>query len=98
MCDLSRWKPRRVKVKWKGRSIIDSDEDALGEPELKRQKVDPVPVMEIRQPAGTSLSLFQDLISVLWDHVEEQQKQTTILEQIAHSQELDRVGLGDRWK
>ena len=90
MCDLSRWKPCRVKVKWKGRSIIDSDEDMLGELEPKQWKVDPVSVVEIRQPAGTSLSLFQDLISVLWDHVEEQQKQTTILEQIAHIQELDR--------
>ena len=70
-CDLSRQKLRGVKVKWKGGSIIDSDEDVLGELEPKRQKVDPVPVVEIRQPAGTSLSLFQDLISVLQDHVEE---------------------------
>ena len=29
MCNLSGWKPCQVKVKRKGRSIIDSDEDAL---------------------------------------------------------------------
>ena len=89
MCDLSGWKLHGAKAKHKGRSIIDSDEDMLGELGLKQQKVDPVPVIEIRQLAGTSLSLFQDLISMLWDHVEEQQKQTTILERIARVQELD---------
>ena len=48
--------------------------------------------MEIWQLAGTSLSLFQDLISMLWDHVAEQQKQTAILEHIACVQELDQEG------
>ena len=79
-CNLSGWKPCGVKAKWKGGSIINSDEDAQGELEPKQQKVDPVPVMEIWQPAGASLSLFQDLISVLWKHVEEQWKQSVILE------------------
>ena len=88
-CDLFGRKPCGAKAKCKGGSIIDSDEDTLGEPEPKQQKVDPVPVVEIRQPAGTSLSLFQDLISMLQDHVEEQWKQTAILERIAHIQELD---------
>ena len=46
--------------------------------------------MEIRQPATGSLSLFRDLIAVLRDHVEEQRKQTVILERIAQVQELDR--------
>ena len=46
-CSLSRWKPRGAKAKCKGGSIIDSDEDALGELEPKRWKVDPVPVVEI---------------------------------------------------
>ena len=89
MCDLSGWKLHGAKAKWKGGSIIDSDEDAQGEPELKRWKVDPVLVVEIRQPAGMSLSLFWDLIAVLQDHVAEQWKQTAILEQIAHVQEMD---------
>ena len=89
-CNLSRRKPRRVKVKCKGRSVIDSDEDAQGEPEPKQWKVDAVPGVEIRQPATGSLSLFRDLIAVLWDHVEEQRKQTAILERIARVQELDR--------
>ena len=78
-----------MKAKRKGRSIIDSDEDAQGEPELKRQKVDAVLVVEIRQPAASSLSLFRDLLAVLWDHVEEQRKQTAILERIARVQEMD---------
>ena len=91
MCDLSGWKPRRAKVKCKGRSIIDSDEDAEGELEPKWWKVDLVLVVEILQPAGTSLSLFWDLISMLWEHVMEQWKQTMLLEQIAHIQELDHV-------
>ena len=77
-------------MKRKGRSIINSDEDVQGEPELKRRKVDAVPVVEIWQPATGSLSLFRDLIAVVWDHVEEQQKQTTILERIAWVQEMDR--------
>ena len=47
-------------------------------------------MVEIRQPATGSLSLFRDLIAVLRDHVEEQRKQTAILEQIARVQELDR--------
>ena len=51
VCDLSGRKPCGVKVKQKGGSIIDSDEDALGELEPKWQKVDPVPVVEIWQPA-----------------------------------------------
>ena len=67
--------------------MIDSEEDAEGEPELKWQKVDPIPVMVIWQLAGMSLYLFQDLLSVLWDHVMEQQKQTILLEQVAHAQE-----------
>ena len=77
-------------MKRKGRSIINSNEDALGELEPKRWKVDPDPVVEIRQPAGTLLSLFRDLIGVLRDHVKEQQKQIAILEWIARIQELDR--------
>ena len=44
-------------MKRKGGSIIDSDEDAQGKLELKQQKVDAVPVVEIRQPATGSLSL-----------------------------------------
>ena len=88
-CDLSRRKPRGVKAKWKGGSIIDSDEDAQGELEPKRRKVDAVPVVEIQQPATGSLSLFWDLIAVLRDHVEEQQKQTAILKRIARVQEMD---------
>ena len=79
-----------MKAKQKGGSIIDSDEDAQGEPEPKRRKVDAVPVVEIQQPATRSLSLFQDLIAMLRDHVEEQRKQTAILEQIARVQEMDR--------
>ena len=79
-----------MKVKRKGGSIIDSDEDAQGELEPKRQKVDAVPVVEIWHLATGSLSLFWDLIAVLWDHVEEQWKQTAILEQIARVQEMDR--------
>ena len=90
MCNLSGRKPRGAKVKCKGGSVIDSDENAQGEPEPKQRKVDAVPVVEIRQPATGSLSLFQDLIAVLRDHVEEQRKQTTILEWIAQVQELDR--------
>ena len=78
-----------MKAKWKGRSIIDSDEDVQGEPELKRQKVSPVPVVEIWQPAGSSLSLFRDLLAMLWDHVVEQQKETATLERIACVQEMD---------
>ena len=89
-CDLSGRKLRGAKAKRKGGSIIDSDEDAQGEPEPKRQKVDAVPVVEIWQPATRSLSLFRDLIAVLRDHVEEQQKQTAILERIAWVQEMDR--------
>ena len=65
-----------------------------GEPEPKRRKVDAVPVVEIRQPATGSLSLFRDLIAVLRDHVEEQRKQTAILERIAQVQELDREDWG----
>ena len=78
-------------MKRKGGSIIDSDEDAQGEPEPKRWKVDAVPVVEIRQPATGSVSLLLDLdlIAVLRDHIEEQRKQTTILERIAWVQELD---------
>ena len=82
MFDLSGRKPRGAKAKRKGGSIIDSDEDAQGELEPKRQKVDAVPVVEIRQPATGSLSLFRDLIAVLRDHVEEQR--------IARVQEMDR--------
>ena len=93
MCDLSRQKLHRAKAKWKGGSIIDSDEDAQGEPELKRWKISPVRVMEIRQLAGSSLSLFQDLLAVLRDHVMEQRKQTAILAQIACIQEMD----GEDW-
>ena len=78
-----------MKAKWKGRLIINSDDGVLGEPELKWRKVDPVPVVKIWQPAGTLLSLFWDLISILRDHVKEQRKQTTILEHIACVQELD---------
>ena len=88
-CDLSQCKLHGAKVKRKGGSIINSNDDMLGEPELKQWKVDPVPIVEIQQPGGTSLSLFQDLIGILCDHVKEQQKQTTILECIAHVQELD---------
>ena len=91
MCGLSRWKPCRVKAKRKGGSIIDLDEDVEGELELKQWKVDLVLVMEIQQPAGTSLSLFWDLISMLWDHVMEQRKQTVLLERIACVQELDHM-------
>ena len=89
-CDLSGRKPRGVKAKCKGGPIINSDEDVQGEPELKWQKVDPVPVVEIWQPAASSLSLFWDLLAVLQDHVEEQQKQTAILKRIARVQEMDR--------
>ena len=89
VCGLSEWKPHRVKVKHKGGSVINSDEDMEGEPELKWRKVDPELIMEIWQPVGTSLSLFWDLISMLQEHVMEQQKQTTLLEWIAHVQELD---------
>ena len=46
-CDLSGWKPHEAMAKRKGRSIIDSDEDAQGKPEPKRWKVDAVPVVEI---------------------------------------------------
>ena len=88
-CDLSGRKPHGEKAKRKGGSIIDFDEDAQGEPEPKQQKVDAVPVVEIWQPAAGSLSLFRDLIAVLRDHVEEQRKQTTILERIARVQEMD---------
>ena len=63
-----------MKAKRKGRSIINSDEDAQGESELKWQKVDAVPVVEIQQLAGSSLSLFRDLLAMLRDHVEEQRK------------------------
>ena len=48
-----------------------------------------VPVVEIWQLAGTLLSLFQDLISMLQEHIVEQWKQTVLLEWIAHVQELD---------
>ena len=89
-CDLSRRKPCGAKAKWEHGSIIDSDEDAQGKPEPKRRKVDPVLVVEIQQPAVSSLSLFWDLLAVLQDHVEEQWKQTAILEQIAWVQEMDR--------
>ena len=92
-CDGCRkWKvePHGAKVKWKGGSIINSDDDAQGEPEPKQQKADPVPVVEIWQPAASSLSLFWDLLAVLRDHVEEQWKQTAILEWIARVQEMDR--------
>ena len=88
-CDLSGRKPYGAKAKWKGGSIIDSDEDVQGELEPKRWKVDTVLVVEIRQPATGSLSLFRDLIAVLRDHVEEQRKQTAILEWIARAQEMD---------
>ena len=91
MCDISSQKSHRVKVKRKGGFIIDEDEDVQGEPEPKQQMVDPVPVVEIWQPARTSLSLFLDLISMLWDHIVKQQKQTTLLEQIARIQELDQA-------
>ena len=57
-CDLSGQKPRGAKAKRKGRSVINSDEDVQGEPEPKWQKVDAVPVVEIRQLATGSLSLF----------------------------------------
>ena len=89
-CDLSGWKLREAKAKRKSRSIIDSDEDAQGEPEPKRWKFNAVLVVEIRQPATGSLSFFRDLITMLRDHVEEQQKQTAILERIARVQEMDR--------
>ena len=46
-CDLSRRKPHRAKVKHKGGSIINLDEDAEGEQEPKHWKVDAVPVMVI---------------------------------------------------
>ena len=88
-CNLSRWKPCGAKARRKGGSIIHFDEDAQRELELKRQKVSPVSVMEIQQPAGSSLSLFQDLLAMLRDHVAEQQKQTAILEWIARIQEMD---------
>ena len=51
-------------------------------------------MVEIRQPATRSVSLFRDLIAVLRDHVEEQGKQTAILEWIARLQELDREDWG----
>ena len=54
-CNLSGWKPPRAKAKRKGGSIIDSDEDAQGELELKWRKVDAVLVVEIQQPATRSL-------------------------------------------
>ena len=76
-------------MKHKGGSIIDEDEDVDGEPELKWWKVGPVSIMEIWQLVETSLSLFQDLISVLWEHVMEQWRQTALLEWIACPQELD---------
>ena len=76
-------------MKRKDRSIINSDGDAQGKLELKWQKVDPVPVVEIWQPAASSLSLFWNLLAVLWDHIEEQQKQTMILKWIAWVQEMD---------
>ena len=60
------------------------------EPEPKQWKVNPVPVVEIRQPAASSLSLFQDLLAVLRDHIEEQRKQTAIPEWISRVQEMDR--------
>ena len=88
-CDRSRQKPHRAKAKWKGGSIFDLDEDVQGELELKQQKLDAVPVVEIQQPATGSLSLFWDLIAMLQDHVEEQRKQTMILERIAWVQEMD---------
>ena len=47
-------------------------------------------MVEIRQPATSSLSLFQDLLAVLRDHIEEQRKQTAIFERIARVQEMDR--------
>ena len=78
-----------MKVKQKGRSIINSNGDAQGKPEPKRRKVDAILVVEIRQQAGSSLSLFQDLLAILQDHVEEQRKQTAILEWIARVQEMD---------
>ena len=90
VCNLSRWKPHGEKAKRKGGSVINSNEDAQGKPEPKWWKVDPVLVVEIWQPARTMLSLFWDLMSMLHDHVTEQQKQTAILEEIAHVQELDR--------
>ena len=88
-CDLSRRKPHGAKAKQKGGSTIDSNDNVLGELEPKRPKVDPVLVVEIWQPAASSLSLFWDLLAVLWDHVEEQQKQTAILERIARVLEMD---------
>ena len=78
-CNLSRWKPHGAKVKCKGRSIIDLDEVAEGEPEAKCQKVNTVPVVEIQQPGSLLLALFHDLISVLWEPVAEQWKQTRLL-------------------
>ena len=71
-----------------GRVCNRLDEDVAGDPELKWRKVDLVPVVEIWQLAGTSLSLFWDLIAMLWEHIMEQWKQTELLEQIAHIQEL----------
>ena len=64
-CDLSGRSLCGAKVKWKGRSIINSNKDTLGKLEPKRRKVSPVLVIKIQQLAGTSLSLYQDLISVL---------------------------------
>ena len=90
-CNLSRWKPHGAKAKCKGGSIIDLGEDVAGELEPKCQKVGPVLVVEIQQLPGTSLSLFWDLIATLWEHIVEQWKQTKLLEQIAHDQELDHV-------
>ena len=88
-CDLSGRKPCGAKAKRKGGSIINSNEDAQGEPEPKWRKVNAVPVVEIRRPVASSLSLFRDLLAVLRDHVEEQRKQTAILKGIARVQEMD---------
>ena len=80
--------------------MIDLNEEARGQLEPKHWKVNQVLVVEIQQPGSSSLSLFQDLISILQEHVTEQQKQTRLLARLVCVQELDhadwvQAGTGD---
>ena len=89
MCDLMGWKPHSTKAKWKDASVIDWDEDAERELELKCWKVDHFLVVEIQQLGTMMLLLLWELIMTVQDNVVEQWKQTRLQAQLVHIQELD---------
>lgn len=73
MYDLTGQKPHGAKAKQTDRSIINSDEEER-ELELKCQKLDKVPVIEIWQLTAMTPLLLWDLVAAVMEHVVEQQK------------------------